>query len=211
MTDDRRDTRIDKNRLEALVDGIFAFAMTLLVTGLVIPNLSKTEAQSALAGTIAGMRHELISFLVAFFVLASFWHVHNRQFHFIRRVDGGILSITLLILAGVVLMPFTTNVSGDYSEVQVAVVLFHGNMLCLGLLFLIHWWYLTRTPDITTAAISDRDAAYGMRRCLIVPAVSALGFAFSFISPAWSMTSYLLILPASVLAGKYPQGTGSGG
>jgi uncharacterized membrane protein len=44
MMDDRTDYEIPKSRLEALVDGILAFAMTLLVTGLVIPRLSKTEA-----------------------------------------------------------------------------------------------------------------------------------------------------------------------
>ena len=42
--EDERDIKISRNRLEALVDGIFAFAMTLLVTGLVIPHLSKSDA-----------------------------------------------------------------------------------------------------------------------------------------------------------------------
>ena len=48
MVSDRKDLKISKNRLEALVDGIFAFAMTLLVTGLVIPHFSKTEAEAKL-------------------------------------------------------------------------------------------------------------------------------------------------------------------
>ncbi|MDD4997878.1 MAG: TMEM175 family protein [Syntrophales bacterium] len=42
-TADRKDLKISKNRLEALVDGIFAFAMTLLVTGLAVPHFSKQE------------------------------------------------------------------------------------------------------------------------------------------------------------------------
>src|SRR5574340_1229736 len=119
--DDTKDLKISKSRLEALVDGIFSFAMTLLVTGLVIPRLSKTEAAAQLAVTLAGMQSEFISFLVAFFVLASFWRTHNRHFQYVRTVDSGIMRITLLILACVVLMPFTTNVSGDYSGAQVAV------------------------------------------------------------------------------------------
>jgi len=113
MIDDRTDGKISKSRLEALVDGIFAFAMTLLVTGLFLPHIPRTEAEAKLAGTIAEMRSEFISFLVAFFVLASFWQIHNRQFHHVRRVDAGLMRITLFILACVVLMPFTTNISGD--------------------------------------------------------------------------------------------------
>src|SRR5512133_1340090 len=112
MMDDPGEANISKNRLEALVDGIYAFAMTLLVTGLVIPRFSKTEAEAKLAASLGEMQSEFISFLVAFFVLASFWRTHNRQFHCLRRVDSGVMRITLFILACVVLMPFTTNISG---------------------------------------------------------------------------------------------------
>jgi len=144
MADDQKDLRILKNRLEALVDGIFAFAMTLLVTGLVIPHLSKTEAKVKLAPILAGMQSEFISFIVAFFVLASFWRIHNRQYHYIRIIDSVVMRITLFTLIFVVLMPFTTNLSGDYSDVQLAVCLFHGNMFSLGFFLLIHWWYLAK-------------------------------------------------------------------
>lgn len=195
--------KISKNRLEALVDGIFAFAMTLLVTGLAIPHLLKTEAETKLAIRIAEMQSEFISFLVAFFVLASFWQMHNRQFHFVRMVDSGITRITLFILVCVVLMPFTTNISGDYSSAQVAVDLFHANMFSLGLFFLIQWWYLTRNQDITSVAISSRDASNGMRRALITPVISALAFAISFASPSWSMAAYILIIPCSAIVRRY--------
>jgi uncharacterized membrane protein len=195
MTDDRTDGKISKNRLEALVDGIFAFAMTLLVTGLFLPHIPKMEADAKLVVTIAEMRSEFISFLVAFFVLASFWQIHNRQFHHVRRVDAGLMRITLFILACVVLMPFTTNISGDYSHVRFAVDLFHLNMFCLGLFFLVQWWYLTRHPDITSVAISSRDASIGRWRSLITPVVSVLGFIFSFINPSLSMATYILIIP----------------
>lgn len=203
--DDQRDLKISRNRLEALVDGIFAFAMTLLVTGLVIPRLSKTEAETMLAASIAEMRSEFVSFLVAFFVLASFWQMHHRQFHYVRVVDSGIIRITLFILACVVLMPFTTNISGDYSDVQVAVNLFHTNMFGLGLFFLIHWWYLTRTPNITSVEISGRDATNGICRSLITPVISVLGFVISFISPSWSMATYLLIIPCVAIVRRYCQ------
>jgi uncharacterized membrane protein len=200
--DERKDEKISRDRLEALVDGIFAFAMTLLVTGLVIPRLSKTEAATGLAIRLAEMQSEFISFLVAFFVLASFWNIHNRQFRHVRRADAGIMRITLMILVCVVLMPFTTNISGDYSDVQVAVNLFHANMFALGLFFLIHWFYLTRHPDVTSVAIGSPEASMGVRRCLVTPVIALLGFVVSCVSPAWSMAAYLLIIPGVAAAGR---------
>ncbi|MBP6941451.1 MAG: DUF1211 domain-containing protein [Syntrophorhabdaceae bacterium] len=207
MMDDRRDLKISKSRLEALVDGIFAFAMTLLVTGLVIPHLSKGEAKARLAVSIAEMRSEFTSFLIAFFVLASFWQMHNRQFHYVRAVDSSTVRITLFILACVVLMPFTTIISGAYSDVQIAVNLFHANMFILGALFLVHWRHLARTPGITSVEISSRDASNGIRRVLVTPAISILAFLVSFISPSWSMATYLLIIPFVAIVRRYCRST----
>ena len=82
--------------------------------------------------------------------------------------------------------------AGDYSEVQIAVDLFHTNMFILGLLFLIHWWYLVNNPHLTSIEISKQDAVNGMRRALVMPFVSFLGFVCSFASPSFSMAIYLL-------------------
>ncbi|MCX6685704.1 MAG: TMEM175 family protein [Methanoregula sp.] len=194
---------LSKNRLEALFDGIFAFAMTLLVTGLVIQPISDSEAAAELPSLVAAMHHEFFSFLIAFFVLASFWLVHHRQFHYVRTIDPALVRITLFILAFTVLMPFTTNVSGDYSEVQVAVDLFHANMFILGLLFLIHWKHLVNNPSLTSVEISKQDAANGMRRAMVVPFVSFLGLVCSFASPSLSMAIYLLIPPIFFITRRY--------
>ncbi|MCX6683631.1 MAG: TMEM175 family protein [Methanoregula sp.] len=78
---------ISKSRLEALFDGIFAFAMTLLVTGFVVPPIPVSDAPAVLPGYIAAMRPEFYSFLIAFLILASFWLVHHRRFHYVRIVD----------------------------------------------------------------------------------------------------------------------------
>jgi uncharacterized membrane protein len=194
---------LSKNRLETLFDAIFAFAMTLLVTGFVVDPIPASEASALLPGYIAAMRPEFYSFLIAFFVLASFWLVHHRQFHYVQTVDPALVWLTLLILAFTVMMPFTTNVSGDYPHVQAAVVLFHTNLFILGVLFFAHWWYLVNNPDLTAVHISEKDAAYGLHRAMVAPLVSVLGLIISFASPSWSMAIYLLIPPLLYLNQRY--------
>ena len=184
---------LSKNRLETLFDAIFAFAMTLLVTGFVIEPISDSEAPVLLPAYLASMGTEFFSFFIAFFVLASFWLVHHRQFHYVRIVDPALVWLTLLMLTFTVLMPFTTNVSGDYPDVQAAVVLFHTNLFILGALFFTHWWYLVNNPQLTSVQISKQDATAGLRRAMITPLVSFLALLYSFVSPSWSMAIYLLI------------------
>jgi uncharacterized membrane protein len=195
--------RLSKNRLETLFDAIFAFAMTLLVTGFVVESIPETEIQAVLPGYIASMGTEFFLFLIAFFVLASFWLVHHRQFHYVRTVDPALVWITLLILAFTVMMPFTTNVGGDYPEVQAAVVLFHTNLFILGVLFFVHWWYLVNNPHLTSVQISRQNATRGLRRAMIAPLVSFLGLICSFASPSWSMAIYLLIPPLLYIHKRY--------
>jgi len=184
---------LSKNRLETLFDAIFAFAMTLLVTGFVIEPISASEAPVLLPAYIASMGPQFFLFFIAFFVLASFWLVHHRQFHYVRTVDPALVWLTLLILTFTVLMPFTTNVSGDYPDIQVAVVLFHTNLFILGVLFFTHWYYLVNNSQLTFVQVSKQDATDGLRRAMIVPLVSFLALLYSFISPSWSMAIYLLI------------------
>ena len=195
--------RLSKNRLETLFDAIFAFAMTLLVTGFVIGPISESDAPVLLPAYIASMGPQFFLFLIAFFVLASFWLVHHRQFHFVQTVDPALVWITLLILTFTVLMPFTTNVSGDYPDVQAAVVLFHTNLFILGVLFFTHWWYLVNNPHLTSVQISEKDATTGLRRAMIAPFVSFLAMMYSFVSPSWSMAIYLLIPPLLYIYQRY--------
>lgn len=197
------DYKISKNRVEALVDGIFAFAMTLLVVGLSVPVFTKEQAATELPARVAGMHAEFFSFFIAFFILASFWLLHHRQFHFVRTVDPMLVRINLLILSFIVLMPFTTNLSGDYSNVPLAVDLFHSNMFIIGILFLCQWYYLVHRPGITSVEISTPDAVNGMRRGMVLPSIALLGIGVSFFAPSYSTMCYLIMPLVFVVIGMF--------
>jgi uncharacterized membrane protein len=184
---------ISKNRLEALVDGVFAFAMTLLVIGLSVPDIPKTEAATELPKHLATMFPEFLSFIIAFFILASFWIVHHEHFHFLRSVNKIVLWLNVLILIFVVLVPFSTNLSGDYSHVQIAALMFHANMLILGLLFLIQWQYIIRRPALLDGPVCrDRARDSALARISIIIA-ACTGMAITLYSPANSMFAYLFV------------------
>lgn len=167
---------ISKNRLEALVDGVFAFAMTLLVVSLSVPDIPKADAAVQLPAHIATMFPEFLSFIIAFLILAGFWIVHHRQFHYLRSVNAVVLWLNIFILIFVVLVPFSTNLSGDYPHVPIAPLIFHLNMLAIGILFLIQWQYILRRPALLATPVRpDRilDAIMD-RSAVILSAVSGI-------------------------------------
>jgi len=183
---------ISKDRTEALSDGIFAFAMTLMVISLVVPPISRQDAAILLPKALASMWGEFLIFVIAFFVIASFWVSHHRIMQRVRFVNDRIISITILFLFFIVLIPFTTALSGDYSEVLVAVILFHANLLVASILltvlgFYIHHHLADLNPGIEAREWTGRD------RALVIPVVTLVAIGVSFVSPQNSFWCYLFI------------------
>ena len=111
---------ISKDRLETLVDGIFAIAMTLLVLTITIDKPAPEDAVTVLPGVLAGLLPQIFTLVLAFIVLAVFWQAHNRQFRLVQPVDTVHLWIIIFMLIAIVLVPFSTDISGDYPYVGVA-------------------------------------------------------------------------------------------
>ena len=63
---EKSEYHISKNRLETMVDGIFAIAMTILVPGITPPKPDISQAQAVLAGRM------LILFRKSLFLLSRF-------------------------------------------------------------------------------------------------------------------------------------------
>jgi uncharacterized membrane protein len=185
--------RISKNRLETIVDAIFAFAMTLLVLGIDAPRFDTVEAATRLTPYVQKLVPQIVIFVIAFFVLAHFWLEHHRQFHYVRLVNPTLLWLNIIMLISIVLIPFTTNLAGDYMGAQIAVLLFHLDFLVIGLLFLVHWKYLSYAHNLSSTGLDPMTAAQRFRMLSAMPACAILGIALSFFSPPASFIPYIII------------------
>jgi len=203
-----RNEGIGKSRLESLSDAIFAFAMTLLVISLNEPNIPKLEAPELLPVAISHMYSEFLIFTIAFFILAGYWLAHHRILRSIDYIDDHLIWLNILLLFFIVLIPFTTAISGDYHEVLEAVLLFHINLLCASVILTFIWLYIRAhygylTKDKEPGKGLERVERAGRFRALATPAVTVLAIGVSFINPAMSMLCYLLIPVIMVIAGRF--------
>ena len=99
----------NKSRLEALSDGIFAVAMTLLVLDLKLGSDSAVDSEAGLVGRVLALEHTFVIYIVSFGVLAMLWITHLAQFHYVRLVNGRLIWINVFYLACVCLIPFSTR------------------------------------------------------------------------------------------------------
>jgi len=196
-----------KSRIEALSDGIFAISMTLLVLSLTVPVIPHDKAPDLLPGMIANMYSQFLFFAIAFFILGGYWLAHHRILQSVKFVDERFIWLNIFLLFFIVLIPFSTSLSGDYDNVLEAVLLFHVNLLVASLLVTAIGLY-TRLHFQRQAGEAGKEAGPHVQkismpiRVYIIPAIILLAIAVSFIDTHASMLCYL-IMPVVLIIGNH--------
>jgi len=187
------DYQISKHRLETMVDGIFAIAMTILVLGITPPKPDIARAPTVLEGQIIGIFPEIFIFIVAFLILAGFWLDHHRMFHFVRTVDSPVIWMNILLLISVVLIPFSTDITGNYPDILTAVLLFHINILIVGITFSLNLYYISRSRQVIDPQADLTSLKVFFYQSLLIPGIALFAVIISFVNPTVSLLVYLIV------------------
>jgi uncharacterized membrane protein len=131
MTDDHATSAstsvISRARLEFLVDGIFAIAMTILVLELKLPEgLADRRSSAELAHALAHHAATFGSYLVSFGMLGVLWYRHNLLYRHLRLVTRGMLALHVVLLAAAAFFPFCAAMLGRYPANALPIVFYSG-------------------------------------------------------------------------------------
>jgi len=103
-------------RLEAFTDGVFAIAATLLVLDLTQHSLGTVTSDPQMWAALGGMWELFLNFALSFVLLCLMWMVHVQQFEHVARVDATTVWLNNARLLFIVLVPFATNLTTEYSD-----------------------------------------------------------------------------------------------
>jgi len=186
----------NKHRVEALTDGIFAVAMTLLVIELKVPDRHTIHSQDELIRILLELAPKAAAWLLSFLVLATFWISHHRLFHYVRSVDLTLLWRNLFQLTFVSLMPFSAALVGEFGATTVGQVIYNINMVMLGLLGLWKVQYVHHHPELQSHPI-ESGTYHAMRLRLgglILAGLIAISIAYAG-RTVLATFAYLLMIP----------------
>ncbi len=107
----------------AFSDGLFAIAMTLLVVGIAVPELSKPNERE-LWDALGDLKSAYVSFFISFVVIGRYWIAHHQFFRMLGRLDYGLIWINMVYLAFVAFLPFPTALLGTYFENPVSIAVY---------------------------------------------------------------------------------------
>ena len=178
-------SRFPKARIDGLCDGIFAFAMTLLVLDVRVESGLGIASADELTAHLTSIWRSLIAYAISFFVLGALWRGAIEQRQVTETVSGGVTSLWMVFLFFVTMVPFSSNLVSAYGELAPAVIVYSANMLALGALVSVLRYF-----EVVPEARSLRQALGG--HLALFMASTVLAMAVSAIDPRHAMFAYFI-------------------
>ena len=139
-------------RAEAFSDGVFAVAITVLVFGLLPIGTGKLDANVLLVQAWP----EYFAYVVSFLTIGIMWMNHHTIVAHVTRVDRPLLVINLLLLMGIVAIPFPTALVAEHlrnSGGKLATVTYGLVMIAISAGFAALWVYVATHAAALGAAV----------------------------------------------------------
>lgn len=187
------------DRLIGFSDGVFAVAITLLVLSLDVPGgLSPAELRHEI-------HNELPSFgayALSFGAVSVFWLAHHRAFMLVRRVDERLLTLNLLFLSVIVLVPFPTQLLGEYGDQATPVMLYGGTIAAAAFLSSALWWYASRHHRLIDPRTPASFIRHAGLRGAIIAVVFLASVPLALVSPKAPLYCWVAALVLRVLLSR---------
>jgi uncharacterized membrane protein len=124
---------MNKNRLEALSDGVLAIILTIMVLELKVPHNPTLKSYLDAFPVF-------ISYALSFIFVGLYWNSHHHLFHKATKVNNKTLLLNMSGLFFVSLIPFSTATMGENAFTSITVTVYSITLvLCvISYMFLVH-------------------------------------------------------------------------
>ncbi|HMF42976.1 MAG TPA: TMEM175 family protein [Polyangia bacterium] len=178
------------HRVQALADGVFAIAMTVLVLGIQVP---EGGGAADLRARLWALGPRLASYVLSFVMLGVLWIGHHYQFHYIRRTDRALLWLNLVFLLAITFLPFSTGVLGNYFREPLAVVLYGSTVVLAGICLLLHWIYASHDGRFVPPGLDSGLVRLLRLRIIVGLALSVIAIGLGAVDTRLSLVVFLAI------------------
>jgi uncharacterized membrane protein len=175
-------------------DALFAIAMTLLVVGIEVPDLSEGDSVGELADVLNDDVGSFVSFLISFAVIGRYWVAHHSFCSRLAAFDGGQIGINLVYLMFVAFLPFPTGLLGNYFENPLSVVVYALTVAAVSGMEVVGFRHAQRRGLFEQPPPED-VYRWGVRLSLSPVIFFVLSIPLAFISTTLAVASWALGIP----------------
>ncbi len=193
------------SRMEALSDGVFAIAMTILVFDLKDPVSNVQLSDGALLQSLQQLGPVLLTYLLSFMTLGIFWTGQSTQFDYLFQYTRRLTWISLFFLLFVSLIPFTTAILSHHIHNRISILLYWLHLAVLGVLILLHWSVAKKSACVQAREEELRAVNRAInKRVFTAQALYALGASLCFIDTYLSIV-FIIAVQLNYALGLFPR------
>lgn len=194
----RAENEVEFGRIVAFSDGVFSIAITLLVLNL---GIDKGLTEGQIDNALWDQRDFFFAYAISFAVIGRFWLVHHRFFAEVHAFDGRLIGLNLIYLGWIVLIPFSSELLGEYGGTTTAVVFYSVNLAVVVLLGLLMGVDARRRG---LSEIDDRTHRENRIRSAYIAGIFLLSVPLAFLAPDVAPYLWLVLFvdPSARLAGR---------
>lgn len=187
----------EKTRLEALTDGMFAIAITLLVVEIRVPELHGYVSNDDLWNALVALKPLFLSYLLSFFVLFTYWTGHRFVVSlFAKGSSRKLILLNIPFLLTVVLVPFTSHLLGTFPYLQLSVILYSLHVMTISCCLIGLFNYVKYTDKIENQPIDPQEMRYVYLRIGLPLIFGIIAILISIYSPIFSI--YVLVVAFAI-------------
>ena len=196
MSEESRDRTLEMDRVVNFSDGVFAIAATLLVVTIGFSlHLKGPDLDRKLWHEFRDALPQILAYALSFFIIARSWLGHHRMFRMIRRVDGRFIALNLVLLGLIALVPFPTDVYGNYPNDRPAVIVYCIAIAAPSIASAVLFGYAAHGNRLIAPSTPRELVVHAQLRALSVPAVFLSSIPLSFIAVPAAQLWWLWLIP----------------
>jgi len=184
----------DTARIEALSDGVFAIAITLLIIEIGVPHV---EEGHGLGSLLRELWPSYVGYALSFLTIGVMWINHHAMFKDIEHSNHTLIVLNILLLLCISFVPFPTAVLAEYvrdnDHAVAATLAYGGTFTVTAIVFNALWLYAATHKTMIDAHVSDERIRSRTRRFIGGPLLYAAGLPLAFVSPWLSIALWVAL------------------
>ncbi len=176
---------MEKSRLEAFSDGVFAIVITLLILDIRFPEVDYSQFQTALASVLP----RILAYVMSFIIIGLYWVVHHNSVHAMKKTDWGFLWLNILLLLCVSFIPFPTSLLGRYPFQAWPIIIYGSTLIVCDAVGYIMLLYVHYHPHLAVTAFNEQ---YLRRHTPVYAIVNGLYLIAILVAHPFPLLSYFI-------------------
>jgi uncharacterized membrane protein len=186
---------MNKTRLEAFSDGVFAIVITLLILNIRLPDVDYAYLPEELQKLIPN----ILAYVMSFVVIGLYWVAHHSSLQLVSKINRGFLWLNILLLLWISFIPFPAFLLGKYPFKEIPVIIYGCNLLAAnltGFCMVLYIWYC---PGLKSESFTHTIFKRQLWVYLCVNSVYVIALLLSFVDPKISYYLYGGVLFALII------------